>query len=115
QRLATVPGLINIDDDYDPVRPEIAIEVDRDRARQLGVSTSEVAMAVRGAIQGFEAGKFRVGKEEHDIMVRLNAETRESFAGLRQITVPSQNGPIPLTSLAATTQQANLASIRHLN
>lgn len=115
ERLKTVPGLINIDDDYEPVRPEISVEVDRDRARQLGVSTSEVAMAVRGAIQGFEAGTFRVGKEEHDIMVRLNAETRESFAGLSQITVPSPNGPIPLTSLATTKQQANLASIRRLN
>src|SRR5690606_32127221 len=30
-RLATVPGLVNIDDDYDPVRPEISVTVDRDR------------------------------------------------------------------------------------
>lgn len=114
-RLATVPGLVNIDDDYDPVRPEISVTVDRDRARQLGVSTSEVALAVRGSIQGFEAGKFRVGKEEHDIMVRLAPETRESFAGLDRITVPSPSGPIPLTSLATTTQQASMASIRRLD
>lgn len=114
-RLAQIPELINIDDDYEPVRPEVSIKVDRDRAQQLGVSTSAVALAVRGAIQGFEAGKFRVGKEEHDIMVRLNPETRESFAGLHQITVPSQAGMIPLSSVASLQQQASLASIRRLD
>jgi multidrug efflux pump len=114
-RLAKVPSLVNINSDYEPVRPELNITVDRDQARQVGISTSDVAMAVRGAIQGFEAGKFRVGKEEHDIMVRLNPETRENFAGIEHITVPHQGGPIPLTSVARVEQRASLASIRRLN
>jgi multidrug efflux pump len=114
-RLARVPGLVNINSDYEPVRPELSIEVDRDQAQQLGVSTSEVAMAVRGAIQGFEAGKFRVGKDEHNIMVRLDPETRETFTGIDRISIPHQGSQIPLTSVARVNQQANLASIRHLN
>lgn len=114
-RLSRVPGLVNINSDYEPVRPEMSIEVDRDQAQQLGVSTSEVALAVRGAIQGFEAGKFRVGKDEHDIMVRLNPETRETFAGMDRITIPHKGSQIPLTSVATIHQQANLASIRHLD
>src|SRR5690606_6618844 len=47
--LARVPGLVNVNTDYEPVRPEIAIGIDRVQARRLGVSTSEVALAVRGA------------------------------------------------------------------
>jgi multidrug efflux pump subunit AcrB len=114
-RLAKVPGLVNINSDYEPVRPELSIEVDREQAQQLGVSTSDVAMAVRGAIQGFEAGKFRVGKDEHDIMVRLDPETRENFTGIDRITVPHKGSQIPLTSLASVRQNASLASIRHLD
>jgi multidrug efflux pump len=114
-RLAKVPGLVNINTDYEPVRPELTVTVDRDQAQQLGLSSSDVALAVRGAIQGFEAGKFRVGKEEHDIMVRLNPETRETFTGIDRITIPYQGNMIPLSSVARTEQNASLASIRRLD
>jgi multidrug efflux pump subunit AcrB len=114
-RLATVDGLVNVSTDYDPVRPELSITIDRDQAKRLGVSTSDVAMAVRGAIHGFEAGKFRVGKDEHDIMVRLDADTRESFDGIDRITIPHEGMQVPLTSLARVEQKASLASIRRLD
>jgi multidrug efflux pump len=114
-RLAEVEGLVNISTDYDPVRPELSITIDRDQAKRLGVSTSDVAMAVRGAIHGFEAGKFRVGKDEHNIMVRLDADTRESFNGIDRITIPHEGMQIPLTSVARVEQKASLASIRRLD
>ncbi len=114
-RLATVPGLININWDYDPVRPELAVDVDREQAQRLGVSTSDVAMAVRGSIQGYEAGKFRVGKDEDNVMVRLNPSTREAFSSTDQIVVSHEGTQIPLTSVARVTQRSSLASIRRLN
>jgi multidrug efflux pump len=115
RRLARVEGLVNINSDYEPVRPELTVTVDREQAQQLGLSSSDVAMAVRGAIQGFEAGKFRVGKEEHDIMVRLNPETREAFTGIDRITIPQQGNLIPLSSVARVEQRASLASIHRLD
>ena len=47
-----VPGLTNVATDYDPARPEIRIDVDREQAKRLGFSTLDVASAVRGAIYG---------------------------------------------------------------
>ncbi len=114
-KLAKVPGLINIDWDYDPVRPELSVQVDRDQAERLGISTSEIALAVRGAIYGYQAAKYRVGKDEDDVMVRLNPATRENFSGLDQITIAHEGALIPLTSVAHITQKASLASIRHLD
>jgi multidrug efflux pump subunit AcrB len=114
-RLAQVPGLVNINWDYDPVRPELSVEVDREQAQQLGVNSGDVAMAVRGAIHGFEAGKFRVGKDEHDVMVRLDPATREAFSGIDQITVSHEGTRVPLSSVARVAQKASLASIRHLD
>ncbi len=113
-RLAKIPQLVNINWDYDPVRPEIAVDVDREQAQQLGLSTGDVATSVRGAIQGYEAGKYRVGKDEDDVMVRLNPATRENFSGLNQIMVYHEGNQVPLTSVARVTQKASLASIRHL-
>lgn len=114
-RLLRVPNLVNVNWDYDPVQPELGITIDRDQAKAMGVSTMDVALAVRGSIHGIEAAKFRVGKDEHDVMVRLNPETRESFSGLDQIVIPREGDLIPLTSVATIVQKGSLSAIKHID
>ncbi len=114
-KLHTVPNLINIDWDYDPVRPELRVDIDREQAMAMGVTTADVAMAVRGSIHGIEAAKFRQGKDEYNVMIRLDPKTRESFSGLDQITVPHEGITVPLTSMVRITQGASLPKINHLD
>jgi multidrug efflux pump len=114
-KLHTVPNLVNIDWDYEPVRPELRVDIDREQAMAMGVTTADVAMAVRGSIHGIEAAKYRQGKDEYNVMIRLDPKTRESFSGLDQITVPHEGAMIPLTSMVRITQGASLAKINHLN
>jgi len=110
-----VPGLTNVTHDYDPARPEIRVSVDREQAKRLGFSTLDVASAVRGAIYGNESGKYRVGKDEYKIMVRLSPDVRESMNGLSQIVVSKDGKEAPLTSMALISQGANIASIKHID
>ena len=112
--IETIPGITNVGHDYDPARPEIRIDVDREQAKQLGFSTVDVASAVRGAIYGSEAAKYRVGKDEYKVMVRLAPEVREDINGLKQIVVNVEGNEAPLPSLALISQGANIASIRHV-
>lgn len=114
-KLRTLPELTNVATDYNPAQPEIRVDVDREQAKRFGVGTSEVAMAVRGALYGLEAGKYRVGKDEHKIMVRLDAATREDFRSLDKITIPHEGAFVPLSSVAKFTQDAGLSSINRLN
>jgi multidrug efflux pump subunit AcrB len=114
-KLQTVPNLVNIDWDYEPVRPELRVDIDREQAMLMGVTTADVAMAVRGSIHGIEAAKYRQGKDEYNVMIRLDPKTRESFSGLDQITVPHEGMTVPLTSMVRITQGASLAKINHLN
>ncbi len=111
----TVPGLTNVTTDYDPARPEIRVNVDREQAKRLGFSTLDVASAVRGAIYGNEAAKYRVGKDEYKIMVRLAPDVRENLNGLSQIVISKDGKEAPLSSVATTTQGANIASIKHID
>ena len=113
--LRQIPELTNVDHDYDPARPEISIDVNRDQAKRLGFSTMDVATGVRGAIFGAEAGKFRIGKDEHKIMVRLNSSTRENIGGLSDILLSREGNEAPLSSVAQISQKANIASIRHID
>jgi multidrug efflux pump subunit AcrB len=110
-----VPGLTNASNDYDPARPEIRVNVDREQAKRFGFSTLDVASAVRGAIYGNEAAKYRVGKDEYKIMVRLGPEARENLNGLNEIVISKDGKEAPLTSVATITQGANIASIKHVD
>ncbi len=110
----TIPGITNVGHDYDPARPEIRIDVDREQAKQLGFSTIDVASAVRGAIYGSEAAKYRIGQDEYKIMVRLAPDIREDINGLNQIVVSKEGKEAPLPSVALISQGANIASIRHV-
>ncbi|MBK8801443.1 MAG: efflux RND transporter permease subunit [Fibrobacteres bacterium] len=113
--LRAIPELTNVTTDYNPAQPEIRVDVNREQAKRFGLGTSEVAMAVRSAMYGMEAGKYRVGNDEYKIMVRLDAATRENFSSLDQITIPHEGAAIPLNSVAKFTQDAGLASINRLN
>ena len=113
--LKKVPGLTNATHDYDPARPEIRVNVDREQAKRLGFSTLDVASAVRGAIYGNESGKYRVGKDEYKILVRLSPEVRENQHGLNEIVISKDGKEAPLTSVATITQGANIASIKHVD
>jgi multidrug efflux pump len=113
-RIGAIPDVVNPDWDYDPIRPELRVHIDREQAMAMGVTTADVAMAVRGSIHGLEAAKFRQGKDEYNVMIRLDPKTRETFKGLDQITVPHEGAQVPLTSMVRITQSASLAKITHI-
>jgi len=107
--------LTNVGTDYNPAQPQFDIQVDREQAKRFGVGASEVAMAVRNSMYGIEAGKYRVGKDEWDIMVRLDTATRENFRAMEEITIPGKDGiRIPLLSVAKVKQNASLAVINRI-
>jgi multidrug efflux pump subunit AcrB len=114
-RLKLIPELTNVTTDFNPAQPEMRIDVDRDQAKRFGLGVTDVAMAVRGSMYGIEAGKFRVGKDEHKVMVRMDPESRESFASLDKISISHDGAYVPLNSVAKFTEKASLASVNHLD
>jgi multidrug efflux pump subunit AcrB len=93
-------------------RPELVVEVDRERAALYDLSTSEVGMTVRTAIQGSEAAKFRSGKDEYDIVVRLAEVYRKDLDALRDLTVVSEGRQIPLISVARWRVDEGLGTVQ---
>ena len=98
--LKTVPGVIDVDMKYTPGQPELRVAVDRDRAARAGVPVSSVALALRAAIEGDEAGKLRQGKDDVPIRVRLDKGDRSTMEDVLQMTVWTPKGPVTLHDLA---------------
>jgi multidrug efflux pump subunit AcrB len=93
--------LVGLESDLDAARPELAVRVDREKAALYDLSTSDVGRAIRAAIQGVEAAKYRTGEDEYDIIVRLAPEYRQEIDRLRDLTVMAEGGiQVPLLSVA---------------
>ena len=104
--------LVGLESDLDAARPELSVTVDREKAALYGVSSRDVGMAIRGAIQGIEAAKFRTGNDEYDIVVRLAEEYRGDLESLRDLTVMDDGIQIPLLSVASWEVRDGYGTIR---
>jgi multidrug efflux pump len=104
--------LVGLESDLDDARPELFVSVDRDRAGLYELTTAKVGGAIRAAIQGVEAAKYRTGNDEYDIMVRLAPQWREELASLRELNVMVEGRQIPLSSVARWEVRDGLGSIK---
>jgi len=115
-RIKDVPGLVDLKDDLAKGKPEIRVDVDREKATLLGISTADIATTVKAAIAGRKLGVYREGKDEYDIVVRLPEERRRSVTDIANLLVPNAAGrPVPLSSLAHIHFSSGYGSIRHLD
>jgi multidrug efflux pump subunit AcrB len=105
--------LVGLESDLDAARPELSVQVDREKAALYDLNTSEVGRAIRGAINGIEAAKYRDGNDEYDIIVRLAEPYRQELEGLRELTVMAEGGiQVPLVSIATWSVEEGAGTIR---
>lgn len=102
-------GLMDADITLKIDKPELRVQIDRDRAANLGVSTSDIADALRVMVGGDpRVTRFRdeTMNEDYDVQVRLKPQDRDRPEILSTLYVPRQNGGLArldnLVSLVAT-------------
>jgi multidrug efflux pump subunit AcrB len=110
-----IPGLVDVTDNLNTGRPELQVEIDRERAAQYGLSTGLIASTIRSAINGAEAGKYRTGEDEYDIIVRLAEADRSSLESLRNLTILDEGTQIPLVAVADMHVRGGLGAVTRLD
>lgn len=111
-----VPNLVDLDDDYDKGKPEVRVNVDRQRAALAGLNTQFLGLTVKAAINGLKAGEYREGDKEYDVMVRFPKAFRETVSNLETMTLINLGGKtIPFTAVARVEQAGGMGSIKHIN
>ncbi len=109
-------GLVDLKDDFAKAKPEIRIDVDREKASLLGLSTADISEMVKAAISGSKLGVFREGEDEYDIIARMPEARRTSVADIENLLIPAADGsPIPLSTVARVQLGAGYGSIRHID
>ncbi|MCP4547344.1 MAG: efflux RND transporter permease subunit [bacterium] len=106
-----IPGLVDLEDDYDTGRPEIRVKPNLEKAARLGLRTMDLASNIRTAVHGSDVSKFRQGEDEFDIVVRLKGDSRESVEDLEELSIFHEGTYVPLTAFADVTYSSSLATI----
>ena len=116
QRIKDVAGLVDLKDDFTKAKPEIRIDVDREKASLLKLSTAGISEMIKAAISGTKLGVYRQGEDEYDIVARMPAERRTSVADIENLLIPAADGsPVPLSTVAHVSLSAGYGSIRHID
>ena len=116
KEIRNIAGLVDLKDNFVKGKPEIRVQVDKEKAALMGLDTYTIAYTVKAAINGVKAGVYREGKDEYDIIARLPERDRRSIENLKRITVSgSQGKPIPLTSLAEISLGSGIGAIMRLD
>ena len=114
--IADVPGLVDLDRSSQPGKPEVHVDVDRNRASRAGLSTASIGATVRTLVNGTTASRYREKGREADIVVRLRPEDRSRLDDILSLSLPSTTGQIvPLRNVASISTSAGPTTIRRLN
>ncbi len=95
--LADVPGLENLQPSTEEGSRELTIELDRERAAQLGLDVQSVGQTLRTAVDGTVATQYTEGNEQFDVRVTFPRETFRDPAAVGSIALfPSRAGGAPI-------------------
>ena len=108
--------LEGLEDDLPESRPELKVVIDREKAALFGLSTQMIGSTVRQAINGSEASKYRDGKEEYDITVRLKEHYRDDLNALADLNIMNRDDiQIPLSAVSDWTITEGYGGIKHID
>ncbi len=110
--LRGVPGATDIDTSLVMDKPELRVQVDRDRAAARGVSVADIAGTLRTLVNGENVTDFVDDGETYDVHVRAERRYRADADALALLSVPAAGGGVvPLRDLVTVERETGPASI----
>ncbi len=117
--MASIDGIEGLKINLTVGKPELLVNIDREKARMYGVSTMQIASTLRTALFGKEISDFKVGEDEYPIQLRLQEKYRYDVPALmnQKITFneDGQNIQVPISSVADFTYSTTYGSVRRKN
>src|SRR5262245_46161327 len=102
-----IDGVTDADMSFEATQPELRLDIDRQRAADLGVSTDTLSSTMRTLIGGEEVSKFKEGDEQFSVRLRLDEPFRNNPATMGDIFVPAAAGRMVRVSDVAHLSMGN--------
>ena len=114
EEIAKNPGIVSPDVDLRLNKPELRIEVERDKAADLGVSVQVVAKAIETLLGGRNVTRYKRDAEQYDVIVQTEASGRITPENIDRIYVRGRNDAmIPLSALVKVRESVSPRELNH--
>jgi HAE1 family hydrophobic/amphiphilic exporter-1 len=97
--MESTPGAVDVGISYKPGKPEVRVEVKRNLAADLGISTAQVSQTLATLFNGTVVSQYEEEGNRYDVRVRLADTQRQELADLSNIFLP---GMVPLSQVTET-------------
>jgi multidrug efflux pump len=116
-----IQGIEELKSDLDLGKPELIVNVRRDAARTYGLSTAQIAGALRTALFGKEVSKYKEGEEDYPIVVRLDEDQRYDLEVLKNMRVTFRDQSdgkvkqVPVAAVADVRYSSSLGAVKRID
>ena len=116
--MQNVSGVEDLKIDVNKSKPEMAINIDRDKARRYGISTREIGSNMRAALFGREIGTFKDGEDDYPINLRFEEKYRNNSSALmnQKIIFRSQSDgqikEVPISAVATSVRASTFSVMK---
>lgn len=97
-------------------KPELVVEIDRDKARTLGVSIADVAQTIQLALSGQRFAYYIKGDKQYQVIGQVARENRDKPSDLRELYVRAASGEmIQLDNVIKVSERSSPPQLYHYN
>ena len=89
EKLKSLPDAVDADTSLVLSKPELRVDIDRERAADLGVRAGDIAQALNILVAGQTVSSFDAGIDQYDVILRAGDESRSSAESLKRLIVTS--------------------------
>ncbi len=114
-KLKTLPGVIDVSSDLQIARPQVTVEIDRERASALGVSTLQIEAALNNAYGSRQVSSIFTATNQYWVILELEPRYQTDPSALAMLYVRSSAGAlVPLSALARFSYGVGPMTVSHL-
>jgi len=107
--------LVNLDSDLKLNKPQLEIEIDRDRAASLGVSVAEIGSTLQTLLGGRTASTFKLGNRQYDVILQVPARDRSDPSVIDGLYVRGKSGLAQMASVVTVQEKVSPRELNHFN
>ena len=109
-------GLVNIFSSKSYPSVEWSVEVDKQKAAQLGVSVGDVGALVQMLTNGFKVGEYRPDDSKDEVEIRARfPESDRTITGIKNLNVTTIKGLVPVSSFIKVVPKDNRQTVNRKN
>jgi HAE1 family hydrophobic/amphiphilic exporter-1 len=114
-KLKVLPELVDLSSDLQITRPQVTVDIDRDKAATLGVSPQQIEAALASSFGAQQVSTIYTATNQYWVILELDPRYQRDPSALQMLYVRSSTGAlVPLNSLAKLTYGVGPLTVTHL-